>query len=880
MVRAPGNEDGGDGEDGEDGEEIRFSDAPGVTDVDSSHLPDDMTDATGTIDLSTPLDPVECTECGAEFESERGMKSHRGQVHPEWDADQNDDDDGDEDSDAGTADAGENGDGDGQDQVILTEDMLPDDDDDGQDLTERADARERSMRTAADLWDDAREAYELSSVTAYDVTRRDARGVAIDALTEETDYISVKRRSDESHEDLWRWTESSGWEDDGFSYVNTRMRSELGSAISTTDVREAVKHIAAVNKIEEGELNAGEFDETLVPVANGVISIDDVGYDADSMTVDWTGVELRNMRQEYYFTYRFDAAWDPDAADLSGLDEWLERVTTSDSDRRVIWEFAGHALHDRYPVDGFLELLGDGGSGKSQVLEVIKAMLGDEHTTPVSISDMEGDRFVGVHVADARANINTELSGTKLPSIDKLKTLTAGEELWVQKKGIDGYFTRNDATMMFSSDDPPAFPTRNDALGRRLYPVEFPFQFVDSPDPANPFELQSRPKLEVQEELQSDDRLSAALIRAVEGLVRLLNEGNFTDPRSRQARIEAHEAFADPILDFKRVCLVDAGPDSQIESGVLKATFNAFAEAKDHDGKTLQQITDILGGTTGISFSKGRTRSWSDEQSKHTVYTGIRFSAEALKSFVPEHALDKLDTSELDDDDDDTRPTAIDDHDDDEDGESEVDTEAIDRAVIQNADETESVGELAGRVSGTVKCNDLAMIKERIQQLSESGEVNSSDDGDEDTGSDIGPKRRLQRRSKHDDVHGSRHVGAREVAPADDVPDDIARVLVNSVVKFNEFDRGGTYSMPTIGPVAGKCVSRALIARRLHGSVIDAPVTQIESWVDRLIVDGVLAFDDGSRVFVPGSVQSEGRNDVPAEPIEVNIVDVGNGGEE
>lgn len=78
--------------------------------------------------------------------------------------------------------------------------------------------------------------------------------------------------------------------------------------------------------------------------------------------------------------------------------------------------------------------------------------------------------------------------------------------------------------------------------------------------------------------------------------------------------------------------------NAEIEASVLKGTFDRFVDAKGHDGKAMQQVSRVLDEAPGITFGKGRTRAFADDQTKHTVYSGLRFTAEALASFVPETA--------------------------------------------------------------------------------------------------------------------------------------------------------------------------------------------------------------------------------------------------
>lgn len=489
-----------------------------------------------------------------------------------------------------------------------------------------------------DEWADVRDNYDAASVGASPVSKADARDALVDLLQDMTEWLSIRERSDPgSSYDLWVWTDEHGFQSNGKAVIAELTAEHVGSRISDTEVNHITSQLARLNAVDQDATNARHLDRTLIPVENGVIDVDATDYDAETMTIDVESVELLDKEPGHRFLYQIETEWDPESADVEGLDSWLETITRSDEARRIIWEFAGHSLHPRYPEDGFMTALGPGGSGKSQTFEVIKQMLGSDNVAVQKLDDLQNNRFSAAHVVDKRANINTELTGTKLDSLDKLKVYAAGEEDAVEKKGQPFYQELNDATMMFASDDPPALPQDNKAVGRRLYPIEFPAQYVDDPDPDDPYELQYRSKTEVQAELQAEERLLAALVRAVDGLKRLLEEGDFTSSKSWKERVEQYESFADPVRDAARMCLEPA-EDGAIESGDLELAFGAFFNAREHDGKSMQKIKTVLDEMPSLPVAKDRTRTFTPDSEKHIVYRGIKFTEEAKKAWVPHNA--------------------------------------------------------------------------------------------------------------------------------------------------------------------------------------------------------------------------------------------------
>jgi hypothetical protein len=605
---AGGNSDTDDGDHDDDGDDVELdTDAleSAMTDGETVENADGdvVARARGLESLADHGDggKFECVVCGATSDSEHGAKIHYGREHP---------------------DGGDGSEPDWNDVELDTD--TGGDGDDGED--------------EEDDWADVRDAYDAASVAASPINKPDARDALVDLLQDMTEWMSIRERSDAgSSYDLHVWTDEHGWQDNGAAVVAELTARHVGSRVSDTEVNHIVSQLARLNPVDQCETNARHLDRTLIPVANGVIDVDDIDYDQETMTIDVDSVELLDKDPEHRFLFQIDTLWNPEGADVEGLDEWLETITKSDEARRIIWEFAGHSVHPRYPVDGFSVFLGKGGSGKSQTLEVIKAMLGSDNVATQKLQKIQENRFVGAHVVDKRANINTELSGTKISSLDKLKVYSAGEEDSVEKKGEPFYEENNDATMLFASDDPPALPQDNDAIGRRLYPVEFPCQYVDDPDPSNPYELQHRSKNEVQAELQAEERLQGALVRAVEGLKRLLEEDNFTSSKSNDERIEQYESFADPVRDAARLCL-EADEDSAIESGDLELTFGSFFADRDHDGKSMSKIKGVLDDMPSLPIAKTRTRTFTEDSSKHIVYRGIKFTEEAKNAWVPDDA--------------------------------------------------------------------------------------------------------------------------------------------------------------------------------------------------------------------------------------------------
>ena len=573
-----------------------------------------------------------CTICEAVVTSAHGAKTHFGRSHPDADAD-----------DVANSINRRGEESDGVDFNITEEDIAAaGESDDGGDDGDVVNDTEDGGYTS---WDAARDDYAEARLQSSPITRADARDSVVDALQEETRWIAIRERSEPGkHYELHRWDEDDGWQDDAKTYISERTAEELGSKATDTEDAHYRSQLARRNYISQDVVAAADRDDTLIPVANGTINIDEIDFkgtdDAGRVHIDPDSVVLEDMDPENYFLDRVQTDWDPENADIEGLKSWMREIIHTENERAVVYELAGHALHHGYPTDAFGICVGAGGSGKSQMLEVIKHMIGKDNVGVRTLQQIENADFsAGNPVPEQRMNINTELSGEQLKDINTLKAYSSGDETEIEPKGKPAYDGYNHATMMFASDSPPRFPRDqdDDALGRRFHPIEFPAKYVDDPNPNDPLQLQSRGKTVIEEELRAEDRLKAMLYVALDGLARMLHEGGITDTRSRTERINQYESFSDPVHDFARNALIAVEDDDHgIKAQHLKTVFDSFAEAHGHAGKQLSDLYDFISEMPEYPVVKDRSRDNPFSAERPTRYLGVGFSERALNAWVPE----------------------------------------------------------------------------------------------------------------------------------------------------------------------------------------------------------------------------------------------------
>ncbi len=116
-------------------------------------------------------------------------------------------------------------------------------------------------------------------------------------------------------------------------------------------------------------------------------------------------------------------------------------------------------------------LYGTGRNGKSTFLDVMRAVIGKEAYSSVSMSKLDKE-FSLVNLEGKLANIREETPNEAI-NAEEFKTLVGGGETTVAHKGYDEYQLRVDARFVFACNDMPIFKDKSVGLEERLVFIPF-----------------------------------------------------------------------------------------------------------------------------------------------------------------------------------------------------------------------------------------------------------------------------------------------------------------------------------------------------------------------------------------------------------------------
>jgi putative DNA primase/helicase len=326
----------------------------------------------------------------------------------------------------------------------------------------------------------------------------------------------------------------------GEQIIRDETQRLLGDRTTNYNVREVEGFIRRSRYLKRDQLAQSP---DLIPVKNGVLN-------RETRT-------LERYTPGKPFVSKIAASYDPEA-DGAAFQEFLNE-TFSPEDIPLAEEILGDVLYRSYWHKKGVMLLGPGDNGKSVFFYVEGSMLGTENIATRSLQDIDQDRFAKADLFGKFANIHADLPSTSLKKTGTFKMLTGGDRINAERKYQQPFTFVNCAKLHFSANELPATKDQTPAFFDRWLLIELPYRFVDNPQSEG--EKQRDPRL--RDKLTTEEGLSGALNVALDGLDRLLANGQFTASKASEqvkerwiARTDSLQSFTDKRVSAKKHCFV------------------------------------------------------------------------------------------------------------------------------------------------------------------------------------------------------------------------------------------------------------------------------------------------------------------------------------
>jgi putative DNA primase/helicase len=296
-------------------------------------------------------------------------------------------------------------------------------------------------------------------------------------------------------------------------------------------------------------------DHRLVAVTNGLVDLDRL--------VAKRASALRPHSPDWFspvcLPYAFDAR-----ATCSRWLAFLAETFEGDEDRiALLQEWFGYCLIVDTSFQRFLILVGEGANGKTVLVNILIALLGEQNVSHVPL-ELFKERFQLTPTLGKLANIVSEIGRLDPVAEATVKAFVAGDAMYFDRKNQDGVNTRPTARVILAANTLPEFADRSRGLWRRLILV-----------PCNvsiPVERQDR---QLGETLKAE--LPGIFNWSLQGLRRLLAQRRFTDPTVCRQFLEANQAERNPERAFL-LEEVRQRPEASVVCGELYARCQTWCE--------------------------------------------------------------------------------------------------------------------------------------------------------------------------------------------------------------------------------------------------------------------------------------------------------------
>lgn len=232
-----------------------------------------------------------------------------------------------------------------------------------------------------------------------------------------------------------------------------------------------------------------------------------VTYDSEAICHEWVGFLVKAMEGDW------------------------ERVAT-------LQEWMGYLLLGSPKFQKCLLLVGEGGNGKSVFLAGMRALLGANNYSTLSIEDLNKD-FELANLHGKLANITADMNEVDQVAEGVIKAITSGDPIHAKVKYKSGMTMIPTARLVFATNNLPRIADRSQGIWRRIILVPFDYQVKRS---------ERIYGMDTEEYWQKE--LPGMLEWALMGLARLARKNEFTQSAASIERLREYREDSNPLESF------------------------------------------------------------------------------------------------------------------------------------------------------------------------------------------------------------------------------------------------------------------------------------------------------------------------------------------
>jgi putative DNA primase/helicase len=301
-------------------------------------------------------------------------------------------------------------------------------------------------------------------------------------------------------------------------------------------LKERYKQTAVKNIMDIISLHAGK-DESEINLneKTGMINVKNGFFDVGAEKL----IPHSNETKKYYSTNQFNVNYAPGASCprwLQFLDEIFEGDDDSSDKILMLQEFMGLTLTRETKHEKALFLLGNGSNGKSVILEILSAILGDSNYSSLEF-DQISKQFLTFQLMNKLVNLCTDIDYYNKASFGQFKRIVTGEPILADIKNKKPIQFRPHCKLIFAANRLPQTTDTSKGYFRRLLVLKLNQSFEGS-----------RKDKDLKRKLLNE--IDGIFLWMIDGLQRLQATGKFTIPESCEVELAKYLENSNSVVSF------------------------------------------------------------------------------------------------------------------------------------------------------------------------------------------------------------------------------------------------------------------------------------------------------------------------------------------
>ena len=381
--------------------------------------------------------------------------------------------------------------------------------------------------------------------------------------------------------------------DDGFVRFNGKHYEELKDNDLKYLVRESTKWLAKNSHTTE------ILESIKIKCGHNIPERDPIGlFCLKNGVFNYGKNEAGPHSDTYFLTHMVDVEYDK-AATCPMWDTTFSQILPDEKSRLLLQKFAGYSLTSDFHHQVCLFLYGPGGNGKSTVIDVVSALVGEANRSALTLKDMS-THFILHKLRGKLANFTSEIGSAFVSSDDIFKRIVDGSELEADIKYKDPITFRSFAKLWIASNSILSSKDTSDGFMRRFLFLDFPVCFTNGGRERD---------LKIAEKIIKTE-LSGVLNWAIEGLRLLIEDGGFEPlPACHYELKKSTQLKINPRTSFFSLYVVEK-PGGRVLLQNVVQSYNDYAKdmgrAPVSDATIIEDLTNRFGNRVEYRrFSKG-----------------------------------------------------------------------------------------------------------------------------------------------------------------------------------------------------------------------------------------------------------------------------------